>query len=1049
MNSVSALVLTPDAPPSAGSTALARPAALTPDCVAYELAPAATRALAAPLAELSRTVAAGDLLAYHVMPALDADEIVSEDLVHWQTGGFASTGVCLDLIFTDGGRLSDLRPTDHHGVVLDPESVGASQTLRVDQWNRVEVDLTACAGRTIERIDVRVADSAVGHTVRGWIDGVTVTSRPPRGPREAIDYVDTRRGTASTRDMSRGNTAPATAWPNGFHLLCPVTNRADEGWSYTYDRDVDVDGRPQLTAFAVSHAASPWLGDRGVLHLTPGRAWQPHRFDRAHEQASPHLYRVAFDDGVTASIAPTLHAGIVEFDFPAGERQVRVGFPVADALVDVDGWADTRVLRGWSDQQGSLADGSPRCHFALTFDPEPVAVRRVEGGDALIEFGDGVGPVTVRLASSWIGPEQADVNLREVLGHSLAEVSDRARDEWQTLLGAFALEGASDDESVSFYSSLYRLFLYPSIAHEVDESGTVVHRTPRTDDDPDGLVRPGALVVNNGFWDTYRTAWPAYHLCHPDRAAELIEGLLGHADAGGWMPRWTAPGGVDIMVGTSSDVVFADAIVKGVPLSRPLLAWETAVRNSTVPSPTTRFGRTGLRSGIFAGYVDRETHEGLSWSLESAFCDHAIAMMARSLRSQDDLSPQLRAELDDAVSYFESRATSYTRLFDPATGFRGREASGEFGEEFDPRLWGGDYTETNAWGMRFAVPHDPVGLGALLGGADELEAALDEYFRTPEHALPDIWGGYGRLIHEMTEARDVRMGQFAISNQPAHHVPYLYAYTRSPWKTQAITREALRRCFLGSEIGQGYPGDEDNGEMSAWYVLNALGLYPLAPGTPWYVITAPLFPSLTVDIPGRGRLTVRTSSASRSDVFIQSVTVDGEPWASPFIAHERIANGALIEVVLGPTPSTWGSAARELPSLTGPGVAPRVLDDAPRQSIAGDFPGWSELLDDRGDGEVAVSRGGSLVRSAPEPFVLEVYTLTAPDGGRAPASWRLEGSADGAQWSTLDERRDVVFAHPRQTRPFVPAVREPFAQHRIVFGEAGDLAQIEFLGSAS
>lgn len=1040
----------PDAGPPTSYTARPAVGLLSEACHRYSLALGSHGVLRSERAIRPRVLSSGDVLVYAVYPRFDPDLDTAEEDREWFDDGFASTGVALDLVFDDGTRMSEHPSVDQHGFATDPESQGQSKSLVADQWNLKAIDLTPFARRTVVAVDVLIA--AHGAPAGGWLDGPHFRRQDAPTGELHVDAVVTTRGTNSSSEFSRGNTIPATAVPSAFTLVTPVTDAEDLRWPYKYHEDNDERNRSGLEALALSHSPTPWLGDYGVLHLMPSTrgvdapaAPKDRRITFSHdaETARPYLYRLA-TESVTVSVAPTRGCAVAEFAFSDAEGQLIIDIPRgAGALQLADGG---RHVSGWSDSADDPVAGAARMFFVLRLD-HPIRSARWDGrARVTLDFSLPTRALAVRVATSFIDPEHAEAALdREAGMRPLAEVAEAARQSWEEILGRFHLDGASDDQRVTFYSNLYRMFLYPSEAHElsaVDES-QLVHRVPRVQEEQECATGP--LATNNGFWDTYRTVWPAYALFAPSRASRLLEGILQHYVDTGWVPRWTAPGARDCMVGTSSDVVFADAAMKGVPFDATL-AFESAVKAATVPSASPAVGRKGLQEGVFRGYISNETPEGLSWTLENAVSDSAIANLAEEL-AEDESVPDRRDELLSYARYFRGRAASFRLMFDPETGhFRGRDASGAFAaERFDPFRWGGDFTETNGWGMTFTAPHAGAALADLFGGPTGLGARLDEFFVLRERGAEENVGTYGRVIHEMREARSIRMGMWAPSNQPAHHIPYMYAFTDTPHKTQAITRAALSRLFLGSEIGQGYPGDEDNGEMSAWFVFTALGLYPLDVGTPMYVLTAPLFPRTEIALENGGRLEITARAASAHDVYIQSVRIDGEPWPSVFLPHDLISAGGVLEFELGPEPSDWGRG-----SVSGQPLV-RPWRDLPVEhtSLARDGR-LGVLTDDSGGTAVELMPGESLEWSTTEKASVEMYTITcASDPAFAPAAWTLEGMVDPETWKLLDARERAVFRWPRQTKPFAVDRADPCSRYRLtILGDsAGRLAQIELLTS--
>jgi len=899
--------------------------------------------------EVDIPVTASTELSYLIFP-----EFVMEDL------GNPSTYAAVDLAFSDGTYLSDLGAVDQHGAVLSPQGQGASKTLYTMQWNaKRSVIGTVAAGKTVKRILVAY-DNPSGPTMfRTWFDDVRITSAPKLVPRSHLaEWVDTRRGTQSSGGFSRGNNFPATAVPHGFNFWTPMTNAGSSSWLYEYHRMNNADNRPALQAFAISHEPSPWMGDRQTFQMMPSaatgvpdasRMGRMLAFGHENETAQPHYYSVSFDNGIRTEIAPTDHAALFRFTFPGDSASLVFDNLNNASSLTID--AASGVVTGYSDNRSGLSTGATRLFIYGKLDKPVVASgmlpagNRVSTGYVRLDAGtDRV--VTMRIATSLIGIDQARHNLElEVAPNDTFEaVRDRARTLWDRALGTIEVEGASEDQLVTLYSNLYRLNLYPNSAfentgtaanpvykHAVQSSTTTPPSTPTQTGAP---VVDGKVFVNNGFWDTYRTTWPAYSLFTPTKAGEMIDGFVQQYKDGGWIARWSSPGYANLMVGTSSDVAFADAYLKGVRNFDVAAAYAAAVKNATVAPPNDNIGRKGLRSSPFLGYTALDsTAEAMSWAMDGYINDFGIANMAKARLDALPADDPARGRLREEYEYFINRAQSYINMFDPAVGFfQGRDSAGKFRmppSEFDPRVWGGDYTETDAWNMAFHVPQDGSGLASLYGGTDKLAAKLDQFFATPETAL--FTGFYGGQIHEMLEARDVRMGQYGHSNQPAHHIIYMYDYAGQPWKAQAKVREALSRLYLGSEIGQGYPGDEDNGEMSAWYIFSALGFYPLQMGSPYYAIGSPLFKKATVNLENGKKIVINAPANSATNVYIQGLRLNGQSYGKTYLPHSALAGGAVLDFAMGPAPSRWGTGAGNAPlSITADGDAPRPLHDVTR-----------------------------------------------------------------------------------------------------------------------
>jgi len=958
-------------------------------------------------------------------------------------------------------------PTAHDGPAAPKTAPESAEDTAAESASATADAAEETAG------DAAPSEPAAPVELIGWIDGPYVGPLPADPSREDyVAWVDTRRGTYASGDFSRGNNLPLTAVPNGFAFFTPVTDARTRRWLYEYHRRNGEDNRPRLQGLAISHQPSPWMGDRNQFVLMPMQGDSPVAtpaaralgFDHAQETARPDLYEVALDGGTALRLAPTDHGAVCEIDYSAqgGTPHLLLEGVDEHSRIDAAGAVFDGTMRAWVDSglaEGyERADGATRMFVVAEVDPAPISVAAAQGEStgSVLTFAEGTQHVTVRLVTSFIGVEQGRRTFaQEVQGRSLEQVREDAHAAWTERLRVIEPGTATPAQRRTLYGNLYRLNLYPNSQWE--NAGTLqrvspMHASPvrppkgdATDSRTNAQVLPGTLHVNNGFWDTYRTAWPAYALLYPEVAAEIADGFVQQYREGGWIARWSSPGYADCMTGTSSDVAFADLAVKGVALPDPVAAYESGLRNATVTPPMTEVGRRGNERAVFTGYVDTDTEESVSWALEAHINDFGLAAQAELLAaSAEDV--QHAAQLREEAAYLRARSVNYPLLFDPAIHFfQGRRADGAFAqspEEFDPRAWGGDFTETDGWNFAFHVPHDGEGLAALYGGRQFLRAKLDEFFSTPERA--DLKGTYGHVIHEMDEARAVRMGQFGVSNQPSHHIPFLYHHAGAPEIASQVVREVHRRLFVGEQIGQGYPGDEDNGEMSAWWLLTALGLYPLQLGTGRYHLVAPLFDHAHVKPLGGEPFTVIAESRDAGADCIVGMTLDETEHRDAWIDHEDL-HGRL-HIALGSRAdaeaSDWGAVP---PSATPVGHHPQPLRD-----LFGADPS-DPLRDDDSRTEQAWD-ASSVVIDLPElgePLVTRFLTLTSSaETGGDPIAWRLEGSQDGESWELLDERTDQSFRWRRQTRPFqIPSPRG-FTHHRLVITTAQGplrLAELELL----
>jgi predicted alpha-1,2-mannosidase len=991
-----------------------------------------------------------------VRPDTELSYKVFPEFAEFGDQSYTATNVAVDLAFTDGTFLSGLGAVDQYGFTLSPQGQGAGKALYGNQWNLIRAQIGPVArGKTIARILVAYdnpANTAAPASFGGWIDDIRLAASHPQAVTHLADQVVTTRGTNSNGTFSRGNNFPATAVPHGFNFWTPVTDASVDSWLYSYQQANNARNLPELQAFAASHEPSPWMGDRQTFQVMPGvgapngnRAARALAFKHENETARPYYYGVKFDNGIGTELAPTDHAAIFRFTFPADDASLVFDNVTNDGGLTLD--PTTGTLTGFSDVKSGQSAGAGRMFIYATFDRAVTASGMLpgEGQDNVrgyLRFTSRA--VTMRIATSLISVEQAKKNLDlEIAPHATLEsVRDAARAAWDSALGVIEVEGASQDQLTTLYSNLYRLFLYPNSGFE--NVGTArrprfAYASPLTQ-----KVVEGQLYVNNGFWDTYRTTWPAYALLSPDMAGKMADGFVQQYRDGGWIARWSSPGYANLMTGTSSDVAFADAYLKGVRNFDIRSAYDAAIKNATVAPPNDNIGRKGLDSSIFLGYTPTTTGEGMSWAIEGYINDFGIANLSKALLDESPPWDPRRQEYADNYTYFLNRAQNYVTMFDPSIGFfQGRTPQGAFrlpAAQYDPRVWGNDYTETDGWNMAFTVPQDGQGLANLYGGKAGLANKLDEFFTTPETA--EYPGSYPVVIHEMREARDVRMGQYGHSNQPSHHIMYMYDYAGQPWKTQAKVREALSRLYVGSELGQGYPGDEDNGEMSAWYIFGALGFYPLQMGSPDYAVGSPLFTKATIHLENGRDLVINAPKNNAGNVYVQGLRVNGRPWSSTSLPHALLAAGGRLDFDMGPAPSRWGTGSQDAPkSITQGDRPPAPLADLSGPG-KGDAAGQDALFDNTSTTEGPASTVDYRLATAGEATY---YTLTSAKTANDPSGWTLEGSVDGEHWTTLDVRHGQAFPWRDQTRAFRIAHPGRFTHYRLRLDGPATLSEVELL----
>ena len=866
------------------------------------------------------------------------------------------------------------------------------------------------------------------------------------------DTVNTLRGSDSSRDYSRGNTFPAVALPFGFNFWTPVTEGNSDRWLYNYRSR-------KIRGFGVSHEPSPWIGDHGSIQIMPmtgGLHLDPNArassFSHAGEIARPHYYKVElYDSGITTEVTPTDHASAWRFTFSKPNK----AYLLFDSIDSVTGRVSIdpaqRTVLGYVDQRG------PRLYFfariagkVRSFGSEPGKT-----ANGWVQFDvkahDTVG---VSMATSFISIEQARSNLDNEVGKkNFDQVLKEAQSAWDNALGKVEVVGATPDQFTTFYSNLYRTFLYPnSMWEKVGQEFR--HFSPYTQ-----TVREGKIYVNNGFWDTYRAVWPLFSLLVPSQAAEMLEGFVTSYKDGGWTPRWSSPGYIDCMVGSHSDIVFADSYLRGVTNFDIRTAYQSMLKDAMAYSGDGARGRKGNDRSIFLGYVPIDLQsESAAWTLEDAINDFGIAEIARTL--------------GDAASYeyFLNRSLNYALLFSPSVGFfRGRRMSGAWrtiDSEFFANDWGYEFTEGSAWHYATAASSDPQGMANLFGGRAALTAKLDSIF----HARRGFRvGSYGQVIHEMREAFDTNMGQYAHSNEPVHSMLYMYNYAGTPSKTQARVREVLERLYnSGIGTGGGYLGDEDNGEMSAWYIFSAMGFYPASPGHPEYAIGSPLFQKVVIHFENGNRFSVVARNNNHANRYVQSVKLNGVLYSKNYLTQTDIMAGGELEIEMGAFPSSWGTGVADLPtSITSKKSSkiPTVRVDratggtvtASSENVA-EHAGMTQAFDDNSRTSWQALEANPSIQyhfSGGKSYTVGLYTVTSAGDSpqRDPKDWALQGSNDCSNWVTLDNRANETFAWRQYTKVYKAYNATPYACYRLNIranhgASTTQLSEIELIGDA-
>ena len=744
------------------------------------------------------------------------------------------------------------------------------------------------------------------HILTIFISAVALTAFPhqscSRNPvdltSDPVEYVSTLVGTLSEFSLSTGNTYPATALPWGMNFWTPQTGPNGDGWTYSYAKHL-------IRGFKQTHQPSPWINDYGEFSIMPvnDREKVNHNeraswFSHNSETAKPYLYSVYLaDHDIRAEIAPADRAAYLQFTYPESETSAVV-VDAYDKGSEIE-VIDNRTVVGYTTRNHGGVPENFHNWFVISFDKDiesyalydedtEIDGAKITGEHALASLhfktrrGEKVG---LKVASSFISPEQAMLNLREVAGSSFEQVKEEARNRWNEVLGVVKLGGGTVDQYRTFYSCLYRSVLFPRKFYEIDASGKPVHYSPY-----DGQIHDGYLYTDTGFWDTFRSLFPLLNLLYPSVNAEIQQGLANVAKESGFLPEWASPGHRGCMIGNNSASIVADAYVlvlieKEIETLYSTIVYGTDHRHPEVYST----GREGHEYYNKLGYIpyDVGIKENVARTLEYAYDDWCILQIAKKIGAPE-------ADL----AKWTARAGNYKNVYDASSRLmRGRNEDGTFQEPFSPYKWGDAFTEGNSWHYTWSVMHDVQGLIDLMGGEDSFVEMLDSVF-----VVPPIYDDsyYGIRIHEITEMQVADMGNYAHGNQPAQHIIYLYNYAGAPWKAQMHVRDVMERLYSANP--DGYCGDEDNGQTSAWYVFSALGFYPVCPASGELVLGSPLFPYAEVQLENGRKFTIVAQDNSKENIYIGNMSLNGKNCTRNYVTYSDLKAGANIRFNMTASP---------------------------------------------------------------------------------------------------------------------------------------------------
>ncbi len=728
------------------------------------------------------------------------------------------------------------------------------------------------------------------------------------------DLVNPLMGTDSKFSLSNGNTYPAIATPWGMNFWTPMTSKMGDGWTYKYNEN-------KIRGIKQTHQPSPWINDYAAFSLmaVSGKlkfkedereSWFSHKA----ETVKPYHYQVYLADyDITAEVTPTERAAQFKFTFPVSDSSYIIldGFNMGSMVKIIP---DERKIIGYCRNNHGGVPENFHNYFVAQFDKDFEITDtwgdewklqenslEAEGSHvgAIIGFKTKRGEaVHVKVASSFISPEQATLNLqREIGSDTFEQTMDKAKQAWEKELGRVQVKSKNLDDIRTFYSCLYRVLLFPRKFYELNEKDEVIHYSPYN-----GKVMPGYMFTDNGFWDTFRAVYPFFNLMYPELNKHIMNGLANTYRESGWLPEWASPGHRDCMVGSNSAPIIADAYTKGNVGDDAEILLEAMLKNATVEQgrPASSVGREGLDYYNKLGYIPYNVgiNENVARTLEYAFADFAIAQMASAMD-----------KMEIADKYYK-QSKNYKNVFDSTTNLmRGKNEDGTFQSPFNPLKWGDAFTEGNSLHYTWSVFHDIQGLIDLMGGNKNFISMLDTVFEMPP-LFDDSY--YGFTIHEIREMQIVNMGNYAHGNQPIQHMIYLYDYAGVPYKAQAKIREVLHKLYAATP--DGYCGDEDNGQTSAWYVFSALGFYPVTSCVDQYALGSPLFDKVVLHLENGKTFTIKSENNCPENCYIQAARLNGSNYTRNFIQYSAIQQGGDIDFKMDSIPNkTRGSGKDDLP----------------------------------------------------------------------------------------------------------------------------------------
>lgn len=713
---------------------------------------------------------------------------------------------------------------------------------------------------------------------------------------EITKYVNPFIGTGAINGGLSGNNYPGATSPFGMIQLSPDTNEApDWGDASGYDYN-------KRTIYGFSHTRLSGTGasdliDILIMPTSSGRTSSS--FTHEEEKASPGYYQVMLkDEDINAELTTTQRTGIHRYQYPAGKE--------AEILLDLDhsankgSWgrriinSQIRILNDHAVEGYRIITGWAKLreiYFYMEFSSPILSSTLRDGGrvhdntavingtnlHGCFRFGklDGK-PLDCKVALSSVSMENARLNMQQEAPHWNFDRYVAAADaNWEQELGKIEVKGAALQKEI-FYTALYHTMIQPNTMSDVNGEYMAADYTTRK------IGNNETHYTTFSLWDTFRGAHPLYTLLEPERVTDFVKSMIRQYEYYGYLPIWQLWGQDNYcMIGNHSIPVITDAILKGIPGIDVEKAYEAVYNSSVTSHPNSPF-EVWEKYGYMPENIQTQS---VSITLEQAFDDWCVAQLAAKLNKDTD------------YQRFYKRSEFYRNLFNPATRFfQSKNDKGEWIEPFDPYKYGANggypFTEGNAWQYFWYVPHNVNGLIELTGGAKAFEQKLDTFFTTHHQSgeLNDNASGF--------------VGQYAHGNEPSHHVAYLYNYAGQPWKTQKYISHIMNNLY--NNTSSGYAGNDDCGEMSAWYVFSAMGFYPVNPADGQYIIGTPAFDECTLKLADNKEFRIQTIRKSPEDIYIQSVTLNGKKYKDFFITHQDITNGGTMVFKMGKKPSNWG-----------------------------------------------------------------------------------------------------------------------------------------------